>query len=145
MALTQTAEYALRAVVWLALHPGRPQTTRQIADATLVPSSYLPKVFLPLVRAGLVTGQRGLRGGYTLRKDPSEVTLLEVVNQVDPMQRSASCPPSLSGRRGRLGSLHSLLKQLILAEETVLGETRVSDLVERADPARSSAPPSNPT
>ena len=38
MALTQTAEYALRAVVWLAQHPGEPQTKTQIADATQVAS-----------------------------------------------------------------------------------------------------------
>ena len=65
MALTQTAEYALRAVIWLAQNPGSPQTTSRIADATHVPASYLPKVLQPLVRAGLLNGQRGIGGGYT--------------------------------------------------------------------------------
>jgi Rrf2 family nitric oxide-sensitive transcriptional repressor len=129
MALTQTAEYALRAVVWLAQHPGQPLTTRQIAEATQVPSSYLPKVFHPLVRAGLVGGQRGLRGGYSLLKEPSDITLLDVVQQVDPVQHIVSCPLALASHRGRLCPLHSLLEQLIVAEEETLRATRLSDLV----------------
>jgi Rrf2 family nitric oxide-sensitive transcriptional repressor len=131
MALTQTAEYALRAVVWLAQHPGQPQTTQQIAEATQVPSSYLPKVFQPLVRGGLVNGQRGLRGGYSLRRDASEITLLEVVNCVDPVQHIESCPLELAGHRGRLCPLHSLLSQILRAEEQKLAETRLGDLIGR--------------
>lgn len=145
MALTQTAEYALRAVVWLAHHPGQPQTTRQIADATQVPSSYLPKVLQPLVRAGLVDGQRGLRGGYSLRKEACDLTLLDVVQQVDPVQHRVSCPLGLSGHRGRLCPLHRLLEQLVLAEEKLLGETHLSDLLGLPDPAGSPLPPPNPT
>lgn len=129
MALTQTAEYALRAVVWLAQHTGQPQTTRQIADATQVPSSYLPKVFHPLVRAGLVGGQRGLRGGYSLLKEPSDITLLDVVQQVDPVQHIAACPLDLASHRGRLCPLHSLLERLIVAEEETLRATHLSDLI----------------
>ncbi len=131
MALTQTAEYALRAVVWLAQNPGQPQTTQQIADATQVPPSYLPKVFQPLVRSGLVNGQRGLRGGYSLRKAPSEISLLEVVNQVDPLQRIDSCPLALAGHRGRLCPLHGLLSRILAAEEKALREACVGDLIDR--------------
>lgn len=131
MALTQTAEYALRAVVWLAQNPGQPQTTQQIADATQVPVSYLPKVFQPLVRSGLVNGQRGLRGGYSLRRDAAEITLLEVVNQVDPVQRIERCPLALAGHKGRLCPLHSLLNQILVTEEKTLADTRISDLIGR--------------
>jgi len=131
MALTQTAEYALRAVVWLAQNPGQPQTTQQIADATQVPPSYLPKVFQPLVRSGLVNGQRGLRGGYSLRKEPCEITLLEVVNQVDPIQRIDSCPLALAGHRGRLCPLHGLLSRILAAEEKALREACIGDLIDR--------------
>lgn len=131
MALTQTAEYALRAVVWLAHHPGQPQTTRQIADATRVPPSYLPKVFQPLVRAGLVAAQRGLRGGYSLARGAAEMTLLEIVNQVDPVQRIERCPLGLASHRGQLCPLHGLLDQLALVEERVLGGTRLSDLIDQ--------------
>ena len=129
MALTQTAEYALRAVVWLAQHTGEPQTKNQIASATQVPPSYLPKVFQPLVRGGLISGQRGIGGGYSLVKDPSETTLLEVVNQVDPIQRIETCPLDIKSHGTKLCPLHSLLNKTILAEEKRLGETMVADVI----------------
>ena len=129
MALSQTVEYALRAVVWLAQNPGEPQTTLQIADATQVPTSYLPKVFQPLVRNGLVTGQRGLGGGYTLVKDPSELSMLEVVNCVDPIERIESCPLDLKSHATALCPLHSSLNQMIVAEEKRLRQTLIVDLL----------------
>ena len=70
LSVSQTAEYALRAVVWLAHKPGECQTTTQLADGTLVSPSYLPKVLQPLGRAGILSSQRGIRGGYALRRDP---------------------------------------------------------------------------
>ena len=45
---SQTVEYSLRAIVWLAAHPDDPQTNQQIAAATLVPSGYLAKVMQSL-------------------------------------------------------------------------------------------------
>lgn len=133
MALTQTAEYALRAVVWLAQHPGEPQTKTQIADATQVPSSYLPKVFQPLVRGGLITGQRGLGGGYTLVKDPEEISMLDVVNEVDPIQRIEACPLDLASHGTRLCPLHTALNQIIVHEERKLGQTKISEIMSGKD------------
>ena len=53
--LSQTSEYALRAVVWLADSPGsKPVGVQPIAAGTQVPASYLPKVLQGLTRAGLV-------------------------------------------------------------------------------------------
>ena len=73
---SQTAEYALRAVACLARRPGEPMTTRQIADASRVPAGYLAKILQALARAGVVTGQRGLNGGFLLAHRPEELTML---------------------------------------------------------------------
>lgn len=129
MALTQTAEYALRAVIWLAQKPGEPQTKTQIADATQVPSAYLPKVFQPLVRSGLIAGQRGIGGGYSLVPAPSSISLLDVINEVDPIQRIESCPLSLESHGTKLCPLHRLLNQVIVDEEKRLAKTRISDVL----------------
>ncbi len=129
MALSQTAEYALRAVVWLAQHPGDPQTTAQISDSTQVPTSYLPKVLQPLVRANVVRGQRGTGGGYSLVRPPMELTLLEVVNCVDPIQRIETCPLSLATHGKKLCPLHSHLNQVIIAEESRLSAVKVGELL----------------
>src|SRR5579859_4777598 len=90
--LSQTVEYALRAVVYLAGHPGAPRTTEQIAKVTRVPQAYLAKVLHSLSLAGLVRAQRGLGGGVSLARSPQQVTILEVVNAVDPIRRIQSCP-----------------------------------------------------
>ena len=71
---SQTVEYALRAVVFLA-DQKKACTTPQIAEVTKVPAPYLAKVLQSLSRGGLVKSQRGLHGGFTLALDPSQITI----------------------------------------------------------------------
>src|SRR5437763_13868483 len=82
--ISQTVEYALRAIVHLAAYPGAAQTNRQIAEATKVPMPYLSKVLQQMTRAGLIRSHRGLRGGFTLARRPDEITVFEVFEVVDP-------------------------------------------------------------
>ena len=74
--LSQSVEYALRAVVFLA-REGEPRTTAQVADATQVPAAYLSKVLQGLARASIVRSQRGIGGGMTLVPDPDELTIVD--------------------------------------------------------------------
>src|SRR5688572_29857748 len=99
---SQTVEYALRAVVHLAHQAPVAQTTDKIAAVTLVPKAYLAKVLQELRRAGVVTSQRGVGGGITLVKTPAELTILEVVNAVEPIQRIRTCPLGLTAHGVRL-------------------------------------------
>ncbi|MEZ4537577.1 MAG: Rrf2 family transcriptional regulator [Cyanobacteriota/Melainabacteria group bacterium] len=82
--ISQTAEYALRAMVFLAMNQDNAQVTERIAGGTKVPASYLSKVLQSLSRAGLVKSQRGLGGGFSLAKAPESTTILEIINAVDP-------------------------------------------------------------
>lgn len=132
MSVSQTAEYALRAVVWLAQNPGSPQTTQQLASGTRVSVSYLPKVLQPLGRTGILTSQRGINGGYTLDRDPAELTVLDVVNCVDPIQRIRRCPLKLATHTGGLCPLHQTLDDSIADLERRFGETTIASLL-RAD------------
>lgn len=88
--LSLTAEYALRAVVYLAEHPERAWTAGEIADDTQMPRRYLSKVMRALGGAGLVTSQRGIRGGYLLARCPEGLSLLEVVRAVGYDPRAVS-------------------------------------------------------
>lgn len=129
MSVSQTAEYALRAVVWLAQRPGEPQTTQQLADGTQVSVSYLPKVLQPLGRVGILTSQRGINGGYTLDRDPEELTLLDVINCVDPIQRIVTCPLKLTGHAGTLCPLHRALDCAIADMQQRFGTTTIASLM----------------
>jgi len=85
--LSQTAEYALRAIVVLAGDTTASWTAQTIAAKTLVPHDYLIKVLQPLTKAGLVTAQRGRNGGFALTRPPEQINVLDVLNAVDPLKR----------------------------------------------------------
>jgi Rrf2 family protein len=117
--ISQTAEYALRAVVWLAENLNRPQTTEQIAQGMEVPAGYLSKVLQTLGRAGLVKSQRGVGGGFVLAKKPGMISTLDVINAVDPIQRIRECPLGRKAHGKRLCPLHYRIDAaLALIEES---------------------------
>lgn len=136
MQLSQTAEYALRAVIWLGQHVGDPQTTLQIATGCQLPASYLTKVLQPLTRAGIVNAQRGLGGGYTLERDVDVLTMLDVINAVEPVQRIRTCPLKISSHGTNLCSLHRALDDTMAAVEKNLGGQTFGELLRRANKSR---------
>jgi Rrf2 family transcriptional regulator, nitric oxide-sensitive transcriptional repressor len=134
--ISQTAEYALRAVVFLA-HQQESKTTQQIADITRVPAGYLSKVLQSLARGGLVQSQRGLHGGFTLAKVPQKITVLEVVNAVDPVQRIHSCPLGIKSHGANLCPMHRRLDDAAALVESAFRKSTIAELIQ--EPARSKA------
>jgi Rrf2 family protein len=131
--LSQTAEYALRAVVVLARSAPQPRTNLQLAEQTHVPTAYLPKVMQSLRKAGLVRAQRGLGGGLRLARPADSITLLEVVNAVDPLLRIVECPLQLTQHVGRLCTLHRKLDETVAQAEKTLRETTLADMLRDID------------
>ncbi len=132
---SQTVEYALRAAVYLAGEAPEPRTTDQVAAATRVPKAYLSKVLQGLVRAGLVHSRRGLGGGMTLAKAPEELTILEVVNAVEPIGRIASCPLGLASHGVNLCPLHRRLDAALASVEDAFRRTTLAEIL--AEPTSS--------
>jgi len=133
--LSQTVEYALRAVVHLAYESPQPRTTEQIAEATRVPQAYLSKVLQALNRGGIVHSQRGSKGGISLAKSPEELTLLAVVNAVEPLNRIRTCPLGLETHGARLCPLHRRLDNAIALVESAFGKTTLAQVL--AEPTES--------
>jgi Rrf2 family transcriptional regulator, nitric oxide-sensitive transcriptional repressor len=133
--LSQTVEYALRAAVYLADQAPHARTTEQIADVTRVPQAYLSKVMQGLARGGVVTSLRGIHGGFLLVKRPDELTILEVVNAVDPIQRIRTCPLGLSSHGIKLCPLHQRLDQALASVEQAFGSTTLAEVL--AEPTTS--------
>ena len=131
---SQTAEYALRAVVYLASQQGTPRTTQEIAKATQVKIAYLSKVMQNLGRHGLVQSQRGLHGGFTLSRSADELTVLDILMAVDPIQRIKSCPLGIKGHVN-LCPLHRRLDQAMKLVEDALRKSTLAELL--AEPERS--------
>jgi Rrf2 family protein len=135
--ISQTAEYALRAIVYLADENTAPQTTQQIAEVTRVPAGYLAKVMQGLSRAGLVHAQRGLHGGFSLAVSADDLTVLDVVQAVDPLRRIKHCPLGIDGHQS-LCPLHRRLDNAVAMVEKALGDTTIATLL--AEPKRGKGP-----
>jgi Rrf2 family protein len=84
MQITRQADYAVRAVLYLAqLGPDRRAATSQIAQEQQIPPSFLAKIVSQLSVAGLLQTSRGARGGVSLARPPEQISLLEVVEAID--------------------------------------------------------------
>jgi Rrf2 family protein len=123
-------EYALPAVVHLAAEAPAGRTTEDIAKATRVPQAYLAKVLQSLVQAGIVRSQRGIGGGISLAKSPGELTILEVVNAVDPIRRIQTCPLGLAAHGVRLCPLHKRVDNALALVEDAFRSTTLQEVID---------------
>lgn len=84
MQITRQADYALRAMLYLARIPeSQKAATSQIADEQKIPPSFLAKIVSQLSIAGLIHTSRGARGGVSLARSSNEISLLEVIEAID--------------------------------------------------------------
>lgn len=84
MQITRQADYALRAVIYLArIDQNTKASTKDIAEEQQIPPSFLAKIISQLSIAGLITTSRGARGGVSLAKAPEKISILEVVEAID--------------------------------------------------------------
>jgi Rrf2 family nitric oxide-sensitive transcriptional repressor len=125
---SQTVEYALRAMTFLGPRFGASTTTEVIARATQVPAGYLAKVMRDLVVARLVSSQRGPNGGFVIARIPEQISVLDIVNAVDPVQRIHSCPAG-NPFHVKLCSLHSRLDNAMAMIESELRKTTLAEIV----------------
>jgi len=126
--LSQTTEYALRAVVCLAATPDQPKTSQQLAEQTKVPPGYMSKVLQELSRAGLIKSQRGLHGGSMLTRSPDQITILDVVNAIEPISRIDHCPLGLKSHID-LCPLHRRLDDAMAHVEKAFAITTIDELL----------------
>ena len=126
--LSKTAEYALRVVTWLA-GGSRSEPAARLAHQTKVPRRYLQKVLQDLVAAELVTSRSGPGGGYALARPADQITILDVLNGVDPLQRIRSCPLGLTSHAS-LCPLHAELDKAFAATEAAFSQVTIQDVVQ---------------
>lgn len=139
--LTQTAEYALRAVLHLAAaSEGEQVQGETIARALGVPRNYLSKVLHALAREGILSSVRGPHGGFALARDPQELTLAEVLAPFDPVEdrcllirrKCSDANPCLA---------HHQWKEVALQIRTFFRGTTIADLIrDAAEAGRADAP-----
>ena len=134
--LNQTAEYALRAMSCLAYEPDKLMPTNELSEVTKVPQNYLAKVLQSLAQAGLIVGRRGVGGGYRLSRPVMEISLLDVINAISPVERITKCPLGLDNHSGRLCPLHRRLDMAAKQTIDTFGGITLMDVISERDASR---------
>jgi Rrf2 family transcriptional regulator, cysteine metabolism repressor len=117
ISITSKSPYAIAALVELGRSGGaEPVPIAELARRRDAPVQFLEQLFAVLRRAGIVSSQRGVKGGYRFARDPSTITVLEVVELLDgPLGRDAQ----------------GVLADAARAAREVLDRTSIADVVER--------------
>ena len=131
--LSKTAEYALRAVVFLGGQPDRPASADLLSEKTKVPRRYLHRVLQDLVAADLVNSRSGPGGGYILACETKKITILDVINAVAPIERINACPLGLKSH-SKLCPLHKELDKAYAATETAFKRVTIKKLLDSTSP-----------
>lgn len=131
--LSKTAEYALRAVACMGQKEGTPLSADFMAEQTKVPRRYLTRVLQDLGAGGLVRSRPGPGGGYELSRPTDQVTILDVVEIVSPIERIRSCPLGLTSHTS-LCPLHRELDQAYAATEKAFASVTIRQLLASTSP-----------
>ncbi|MFA5873519.1 MAG: Rrf2 family transcriptional regulator [Anaerolineales bacterium] len=84
MQITRQADYAIRAVRYLAKHGSSQRiATSTVAREMKIPASFLAKIISQLSIAGLLHTSRGARGGVNLAREAKKISILDVVEAID--------------------------------------------------------------
>jgi Rrf2 family protein len=93
MKFSSRAIYGLRAMLALARTHGRGSTfLKDIVEREGLPGTYLEQLMVPLRKSGIVLAVRGARGGYTLARNPAEITVLSILEALEGPLVLAECP-----------------------------------------------------
>jgi Rrf2 family protein len=92
MIYSNAAVHAIRALAFLAAMPPQQRVlVRQLCEGSNLPRAFVAKIFQLLARDGLLISHKGRGGGFTLARDPSEVSLLQIVRAIDGLDTFGSC------------------------------------------------------
>src|SRR5437764_4041481 len=117
ISITTKSPYALQALAELGRLGGAgPVPIGELARRREIPVQFLEQLFAVLRRAGILRSQRGVKGGYCFAREPSEITVLEIVELLDgPLGRGAT----------------GIFAEAAGAARKVLAETTIADVIER--------------
>ncbi len=142
MKISQKGLYALQAMMMLARHHNQGAIRiRDIAYEEVLPEKFLELILLELKNARMVDSVRGAKGGYQLRRPPSEIRLSEIIRLVDgPLAPFGDAEQlrSLIDRDAEHRSLYKVFLRVRDAAATILDNTSLADIVghESLEPQR---------
>ena len=136
--LSKKADYALMAMKHLAQKPGAPSTSaREIAEQYDIPIELLAKVLQRLVRTGLLVSTQGTRGGYTLSRASSSISVADVIQAIDgPFTVTACSSENNDCEQFSKCSIRDPLWQIRERIAATLGTVTIAEMAAEGDAAQ---------
>lgn len=138
MRITYRGDYALRAVLDLALHYNQGVVTiHDLAKRADAPVKFLEQVLLDLKKGGFVESKRGINGGYLLSRHPKDIKLGEVIRFIDgPIEPIACVEKGYSGCNSVYSCvLRKVCQEVAQATSNIIDNTTFEDLANQASVA----------
>ena len=131
MKISKKAEYAMRAVIGIARNPRNvPLQISELSNSESIPIKFLEQILLSLKKAGILRSKRGANGGYSLEKNPSEISLGSILEIID----GPFDPIGLStGNRPGTG-LEECFFELSELVKNHLDQFSIQDIIEKEKP-----------
>jgi Rrf2 family protein len=130
-------DYAVRALLELAVAGDGPVKGERLAEAQAIPLKFLENILTDLRHAGIIRAQRGAEGGYWLARDPATVTVGEVIRAVDgPLASVRGEAPEDVAYNGAAEHLRTVWVALRASMRSVVDEITLEDVVSDKLPAR---------
>ncbi len=131
MKLSTKSRYGARAILEIAkTHKNRPIKRKEIVEAQHIPDSYLENILVTLKAAGLINTIRGAQGGYTLTRNPEEITLFDVVQALEGTIYPVPCIESGNCDLAEICTTKGVWGEMYEAIHSVLSKYTLQKIVE---------------
>lgn len=131
MRLSTRGKYGLYAMYYLALHQGEGPQTLQSISTMGVPKQYLEQLLGSLRRAGLVSTVRGALGGYQIARDPSGISLRDIIDAVEgPIELSKCTSPEPTCERSESCPVRWVWQRATDAMNAELEKIHLGDMIQ---------------
>jgi Rrf2 family protein len=139
--LSSRLEYALVALLEIAERQaqGKPLKVNEIAASQSLPERYLDQIFTLLKRQGILSSQRGMKGGYLLAKELWQISLLDIVMAIEGGSNQKKVDPSISSTIGKVVVVETF-EEIKGSCDEILASYTLQDLAKSVESRRQSSP-----
>ncbi|MBN2618279.1 MAG: Rrf2 family transcriptional regulator [Spirochaetales bacterium] len=128
MKISAKGRYAVRAVINLSRSLEQQKSVREVAEEEQISSVFLEKIFAKLKKGGVIKSARGVNGGFSLNKKPSEITVLEILNSIGEDMNPTPCASEKCGKECDISYFWSMTKEYMTE---FFGKISIGDIIYR--------------
>ena len=132
MIITRATEHSITAMLFMAgKHPAPVISKREICESEGITPAFLTKILQPLIRCGLVSSKRGVAGGFSLAKDPEELTLWDVMKAVEePLALNVCLTDEDTCGRSGYCPVHDMWEEVKGSMETIFSKKSLAQIAD---------------